>query len=197
MVDVPERVSPLDAVVEPGVFGANTRSPEVFLSENLCGSLVQVQAWPDTVGAVEKAVQSVAKLGVPKAPATAHSETVSIMQTGPGRWLIDSEAEGLEDKLRGKVSAKNGAVTGLTHARVLIQIKGPKAAWVLASGIAIDFDLKAFPVGTSQISHHHEIGVTIHRTGEENFDLYVFTSFARGFWHWITTASSEVGYAVS
>ncbi len=197
MVDFPDRISPLDAVAEPGVFGTDTNSPKVFLSENLCGSLIQVQAWPDTISVVEKALETLTKLAVPKAPETAHSENVSIIQTGPGRWLIDAEVEGLEDKLRSKISAKNGAVTGLTHARVVVEVKGPKAAWVLASGIAIDFSLKAFPVGTSQVSHHHEIGVTIHRTSEESFDLYVFTSFARGIWHWITTASSEVGYAVS
>lgn len=197
MVDLPDRVSPLDAVAEPGMFGADAQNPKIFLSENLCGSLVQVQAWPDTAATVEKAIKAVTKLDAPTSPHTASSEDMSIMQTGPGRWLIDAEAEGLEDKLRSKISTKSGAVTGLTHARALIEIKGPKAAWVLASGIAIDFDVAAFPIGTSQVSHHHEIGVTIHRTGEESFDLYVFTSFARGFWHWITTASSEVGYAVS
>jgi len=197
MVDLPDRTSPLDAVLEPGVFGADTQSPKVFLSENLCGSLVQVQAWPDTIEAVEKSIKTVTKLDAPNAPHTAASEDISIMQTGAGRWLVDGEAEGLEEKLRAKISDKNGAVTSLTHARVVVEIRGPKAAWVLASGIAIDFDEKTFPVGASQVSHHHEIGVTIHRTGEESFDLYVFTSFARGFWHWITTASSEVGYAVS
>ena len=34
------------------------------------------------------------------------------------------------------------------------------------------------------------------RTGEEQFDLYVFRSFARSFWKMLGHAAEEVGYEV-
>ena len=178
MARPPEKLSPLQDLATP-----HTGEGKVELSERLCDSLVQVQAWPDSMDAVEMHLE-----GLKGDP--------TIMPTGPGRWLVEDAEEGLEDILRSIIVADVGAVTGLTHARVVVSITGEKAEWVLASGIALDFDRSAFAVGSTQVSHHHEIGLTIHRTGEQSFDLYVFTSLARSFWQWITRAASEVGYRV-
>ncbi|MEP0941945.1 MAG: sarcosine oxidase subunit gamma family protein [Rhizobiaceae bacterium] len=177
MANSVEKTSPLKELAAPHV-----GSDQVVLYERLCDSLVQVQAWPDTVAKVE------AVLGKLK--------DVTCMASGPGRWLIDAPSDGLDQKLRKTIPAEMGAVTGLTHGRVVVSVSGEKAAWVLASGIALDFHLDAFPVGATKLSHHHEIGLTIHRTGENSFDLYVFTSLVRSFWHWLETASAEVGYSV-
>jgi sarcosine oxidase subunit gamma len=172
-----EKISPLQELATPHI-----GSDAVVLSERLCDSLVQVQAWPETVAKVGEVL---AKL-----------KDVTRMESGPGRWLIEAPVEGLEQKLRKSIPAELGAVTGLTHGRVVVTISGEKASWVLASGIALDFHLDGFPVGTTQLSHHHEIGLTIHRTSEDSFDLYVFTSLVRSFWNWLESASSEVGYSV-
>ena len=179
MVDLPEKRSPLHDLAMP-----KAGSDKVLLSERLCDSLVQVQAWPDTVKEVEKLL-------------AAHRGDVTIMESGPGRWLVEDQKAGLEERLRKKITSELGAVTGLTHARVVVTISGEKSTWVLASGIALDFHLDAFPVGTTQLGHHHEIGLTIHRKGENSFELYVFTSLVRSFWNWIEKASSEVGYSVT
>ena len=121
---------------------------------------------------------------------------VVAMATGPGRWLVESEDEHLEANLRQKIAVSEAAVTGLTHARTIVTISGEKADWVLASGIPLDFHQSAFKTGDVQMSHHHEIGLTIRRTSEQSYDLYVFTSYARSFWQWIARASAEVGYRV-
>ncbi len=181
MVDQPEMLSPLHDLAMPR---AASDTAGVELGERLCASLVQVQAWPNTVGRVEKALSTL-------------KGEITIMPSGPGRWLIEDESEGLEDRLRKKIPSAVGAVTGLTHGRVVISISGRKSEWVLASGIAIDFSTDAFPVGETRLTHHHEIGLTVHRTGETSFDLYVFTSFSRAFWQWIERAGEEVGYSVT
>ena len=177
MANSVEKISPLHDLAVPHV-----GSDKVVLSERLCESLVQVQAWPDTVGDVQAALSKL--------------KDVTLMASGPGRWLVEAPTEGLEQKLRKSIPAEVGAVTGLTHARVVVSVSGEKASWVLASGIALDFHLAAFPVGTTQLSHHHEIGLTIHRISEDSFELYAFTSLVRGLWHWLETASAEVGYSV-
>lgn len=176
-----QKISPLHELAMPrlakGAVG-------VELSERLCDSLVQVQAWPDTIANVQKLISK------------ATSKNAAVMATGPGRWLIEEDVEGMEDRLRASITPDLGAITGLTHARVVVSIDGPKAEWLLATGIALNFDLSAFPVTTTQLSHHHEIGVTIHRTSDESFDLYVFTSYARGLWQWIERAGEEVGLSI-
>lgn len=78
-----------------------------------------------------------------------------------------------------------------------MRVSGPKAAWLLATGIGLDFAEQAFPAGTAQLTHHHEIGLTIHRLDVHTFELYGFTSYARGLWHWLTTTAIEVGYEVT
>lgn len=182
MVDLPEKLSPLHDLAMPRVAEG---AVGVELSERLCGSLVQVQAWPDTIAKVQTVLGK-----------TLGTESIC-MSTGIGRWLIEDEEHGLEEALRQKLPIDLAAITGLTHARVVVNIDGPKAECVLASGIALDFSVKAFPVGSTQVSHHHEIGVTIHRVTEHSFDLYVFTSLSRSFWQWIERASMEVGLSVS
>ena len=181
MADLPDKISPLHDLVMPRVA---KESAGVILSERVCDSLVQVQAWPETVDKVEATVKALGGDCV-------------VMSTGPGRWLIEDDEDGLESGLRKKISTKLGAVTDLTHGRVVVTVEGQKTEWVLASGIALDFSLTAFPIGTTQLSHHHEIGLTIHRTAENRFDLYVFTSLARAFWQWLERASAEVGYGVT
>ena len=178
MVKPPEKLSPLNDLAMPRS-GPNT----VTLSERLCDSLVQVQAWPDSVGKVAKHIKGL-------------KGELRVMETGPGRWLIEGPEPDLEEVLRAGIDSSLGAVTDLTHGRVVVSISGAKANWVLASGIALDFHTDAFPVGKTCLGHHHEIGLTIHRVGVDSFDLYVFTSLVRSFWQWAEIASNEVGFRV-
>lgn len=197
MSERPEKVSPLAAIIEPGTFGNRAKGAGVELSERMPSALVQVQAWPETEDAARKAIEKTcgrspaeARFGVQR------GDTIAIMPTGPGRWLIEAEDEELEGKLREAVGS-DGAVTGLCNARLVITVEGPKANFVLASGFALDFHKDAFPSGEARQTRHHEITVTIARVEKQTFDLYIASSFARSFWTWLTTASSEVSYEVS
>lgn len=197
MADSVERVSPLDAVAIPGAYGSNIEIPPVELSERLVSSLVQISAWPDTVKKVETALAKITGTKIAHGQVANTKGEMVVMPTGPGRWLVESTHENFEESLRELIAADVGSVTGLTHGRVILTVTGEKSTWLLASGIALDFHLDAFPVGEVRQTHHHEIGLTIHRTGEHAFELYLFTSFARAFWEWITIAAGEVGYRVS
>lgn len=197
MADELDRISPLLKVADPGRFGRADGDPRIDLTDRLCTALVQVQAWPETIADTKAAIRSVTGVSVKAGSKAARKGGISVLPTGPGRWLIEGGDAGLEAELRKAMDADVAAVTGLTHARVVVTISGEKSEWVLASGVALDFAQAGFPVGEVRVSHHHEIGVTIHRTAADVFDLYVFTSYARGFWHWITRAAAEVGYTVS
>ena len=77
-----------------------------------------------------------------------------------------------------------------------LRIAGPRAEWVLSKLFALDFAPDAFPVEAGRATAHHDIFVQLQRTREDAFDLYVFRSFARSFWHSLCHAAEEVGYEV-
>lgn len=192
-----DMVSPLEETALPGRYGRREAEDDavgVKLGHRICASLVQITTWPDSLKPVMTALGKLTKLPVGEtAPA---NDDYTVMPIAPGRFLVEAQVTGAEALLRKVVKPEKGAVTGLSHARVAITISGEKAEWVLSKGIAVDFSLAAFPVDTSIVTSHHEIGLTIRRIDEQSFDLYVFTSFARSFWTWLEKAASEVGYEV-
>lgn len=197
MVDFPDRISPLAAVIKQGTFGASESAPKVEISERLPASLIQIAAWPDTFVEAQRRLSEFVNTELAGGQVATHNNGITIMPSGQGRWLIESDDAQLENELVKLLSDDIAAVTGLTHGRVVVGVRGEKATWLLASGVELDFRLSAFPVGDVRMSQHHDIGLTIHRIGEDEFDLYLFTSFARPFWHWITKAALEVGYQVN
>ena len=114
----------------------------------------------------------------------------------PGKFTVVDDAEGLAAAFSGVITPDIGTVTDLSHGRTAIRIAGPKAEWVLAKFFAIDFALPAFPVGAGRSTTHHDVFAQIQRTGVDQFDIYVFRSFARSFWKALCHASEEVGYEV-
>jgi sarcosine oxidase subunit gamma len=114
----------------------------------------------------------------------------------PGKFTVVDEAEGLAQAFAGSITPAIGTLTDLSHGRTAIRIAGPKAEWVMAKFFAIDFALPAFPLGAGRSTNHHDIFAQIQRSGPDQFDIYVFRSFARSFWKALCHASEEVGYEV-
>ena len=112
----------------------------------------------------------------------------------PGKFTLVDEAEALAQAFAGSVTPAIGTLTDLSHGRTAIRIAGPKAEWVMAKFFAIDFALPAFPLGAGRSTNHHDIFAQIQRSGADQFDIYVFRSFARSFWKALCHASEEVGY---
>lgn len=192
-----DQLSPLEPVLRPGKYGYLGDKPGVSLSEPQPGSIVQLAAWRGKEGALVKAVKQVSGLAVPGgAGGGVVTKTLSAFAFAPGRFLVVSDEEGLAEKFTQAVDTDTGTVTDLSHGRTAIRIAGPRAQWVLAKLFAIDFALPSFPVGTGISTVHHDIFTQIQRRGSDSFDLYVFRSFARSFWHSLCRASEELGYEV-
>ncbi|MGL4489698.1 MAG: sarcosine oxidase subunit gamma, partial [Rhizobiaceae bacterium] len=111
------------------------------------------------------------------------------------RWFI-AGPESLSDTIKSKLKPSDGSLIDLTHGRASLLIVGPKAERVLSKLYAIDFSVAAFPVDTGMATSHHNIFTQIHRPYPSAFDLFVFRSFARSFWHTLQRAAEEVGYEV-
>ncbi|MER9679342.1 sarcosine oxidase subunit gamma [Mesorhizobium sp. M0184] len=192
-----ERQSPLEPVLHPGSHGNFEHGVEIILSETRPGSILQLAAWPGEEKKLMAGIHTVTGLALPDgAGGGVTNGARSVFGFAPGKFTVVDEAEGLAPAFADVVTSAIGTVTDLSHGRTAIRIAGPKAEWVLAKFFAIDFALPAFPIGAGRSTMHHDIFAQIQRTGADQFDIYVFRSFARSFWKALCHASEEVGYEV-
>lgn len=195
-----ETISPLRGHNQARAVGAGEAG--VTLTERKLVSLVQVAAWPDTVEQVTDIVASLAGCAPPQGPSgSSGGPEGAILAIAPGRLLVESRDPRLAERLAGQVGPALGAVTDLSHARIAIRISGPKAAWILAKGMALDFHPQAFPAMKVAQCAIHEVGLVVRRLSAQeptggSFDLYVYRGFALSFWEWLTEAAAETGYRV-
>lgn len=192
-----EQLSPLAEAWQPGLHGNIVDGPGVTIAETRPGSIVQVAGWPGTEKQVMEAIRAVTGLSLADgAGAGVFTDTKAAFGIAPGVFLVADQTEGLEAAFAAALTADIGVATGLSHGRTAIRIAGPKAEWVLAKFFALDFSLPAFPVGAGKSASHHDVFAQLQRTGPDQFDLYVFRSFARAFWTALCHAAEEVGYEV-
>jgi len=193
-----EAVSPLRGHNEPRVVQRGGDEPPVVLTERRLVGLAQVAAWPDTAEAVTDTVASLLHSAPPQGPSGSSGDAEgAILAIAPGRLLVESRDARLAERLAEQIGPELGAVTDLSHARIAIRVSGPKAAWVLAKGLALDLHPAAFPPMKVAQAAIHEVGVIVRRLGPDSFDLYVYRGFALSFWEWLTEAAAETGYRVA
>ena len=195
MVDL---LSPLKPVWKPGTHGNTAAGIGVVLTETQPGSIVQLAAWTGQEKKLIAAIRDVTGLALPDgAGGGIANETRAAFGFAPGRFLVVDQAEGIATKFEKRVTSAIGTVTDLSHGRTALKISGPRSEWVLSKFFAIDFAQPAFPIGSGISTVHHDVFAQIQRTGADQFDLYVFRSFARSFWQALCHGSEEVGYEVS
>lgn len=192
-----DQLSPLAPVLRPGRHALADRSVGVTLAETQPGSIVQLAAWRGEESNMISAIKEVTGLALPDgAGGGVATETKAAFGFAPGKFLVVDQDEGPAAAFANVVTPDIGTITDLSHGRTAIRIAGPKAEWVLAKFFAADFSLPAFPLGSGMSTVHHDIFAQIQRTGADQFDVYVFRSFARSFWDSLCHASEEVGYEV-
>jgi len=190
-----DQLSPLAPVLKPGRHGHETFG--VSLAEVAPGSIVQLAAWRNQESAMIAIIKEATGLALPDgAGGGVATPNKAAFGFAPGKILVADQDEGLAATMAKAVTSQTGTVTDLSHGRTVLRVSGPKAEWVLAKFFAIDFSLPAFPLGAGLSTVHHDIFAQIQRTGPDQFDTYVFRSFARSFWTSLCHASEEVGYEV-
>jgi methylglutamate dehydrogenase subunit D len=179
-----DRASPLGTGFKPGRYGNIANGIGVTLSETTFGFLGELAAFAGALDRIEKLVAAVSK-----------SEESAAFKIAASRWFLAGPAT-LADAIRARMKSADGSVVDLTHGRTSVRVSGPKAEWVLSKLYAIDFSLAAFPVETGLSTTHHSIFTQIYRRDAQNFDLFLFRSLARSFWHTLQRAAEETGYEV-
>ncbi|MFZ2102281.1 MAG: sarcosine oxidase subunit gamma family protein [Oricola sp.] len=189
--------SPLAGHRERGTFGASPEGgPGVTLSERFGLAIAEATAWRGSETRIRLAIKSAAGLSLRTEPGAGviKGETAAF-NIGPGRYLVSGTKDGLVAALDA-ASGGDGTVTDLSHGRSAIRIDGPQSRWVLAKLFPVDFADEVFAKGNGVATAHHDILAQIQRVGADAFDVYVFRSFARSFWHLLCRSAGEVGYRV-
>ena len=152
----------------------------VHIRAGLVPSAVLVSTWVSGEAGLQAALAEM--LG--QAPPGPTGQTLAtqlglLMRTGPEEWLLIGDAAGDPyPVLRAAIGADVGGVTDLSHARCRINLQGPRCLDTLSKLFALDCRPTAFPVGELRMSGHHHLPCSLHRLGETEFDLYVFTTYA-------------------
>jgi methylglutamate dehydrogenase subunit D len=180
-----DRASTLGAEFKPGLYGDVSNGAGVMLSETFFGFTAEIAAFPGYENDIAKLIRKT-EAGV--------EDGVSF-QIARGRWLAAGSTK-FRAALENGINESQGSLIDLTHGRSVITVSGPKAEWVLSKLFAVDFRLSAFPEKTGLATMHHDIFAQIYRAGAERFEIFVFRSLARSFWHTLCHAAEDVGYDV-
>jgi sarcosine oxidase subunit gamma len=165
----------------------------VVLSEISPLSVLQVQAWPESLSAVEGLIGALTGATPPEVGRAALSEEVSVAAIAPGSFVVAAKSLDLLPRFEHVVSADKAGVTDLSHGRTVVRLTGKSAAAVLAKCVAIDLDDSVFPPGRVAATAIHHVDVLIIRRSESVFDLFILRSFAAGLVEWILDAGLEYG----
>ena len=111
----------------------------------------------------------------------------------PGQWLaVFHDKNGLDmDSLVSEL-ADIGYASQQSDSRVCIRVSGANARDLMTRGCRLDLHPDATGEGFCAQSQMAQIGVLLHQISDEpTYDLYVYSGFARSFWHWLTETAEQ------
>lgn len=183
-----ERRSPLADLVS-----ASGKEAETALSEVRPASVMQVAAWPQTLGTVERALAEMLGVAAPRIGTAASDPNLTIAAIAPGRFLLTAAAPDLTARLQSGLPAGEATVTDLAHGRAILRLEGPAAAATLGRCVAIDLHPDAFPPGRIAQTAIHHVDVMLHRVAATAFHVWVLRGFAESLAEWILDAGHDLG----
>jgi heterotetrameric sarcosine oxidase gamma subunit len=193
-------VSALAGVATPGRFGKASGEPGVVIQERAGLGLATMAARKEQAAALKDAIASGYGVELPDGSRVAHGSSVSFIGYGPGQWLAVSETLGSEALARDLAQRLKGlaSVSDQSGGRTVIRVSGPRARDVLAKGLPIDLDPRAFPLGSAATSTISLMGVQLWQAGDtRSYDIALFRSVSQSFWRWLTASAAEFGYEVT
>lgn len=176
---------------------------QVRLHAHTLANVALISTWPSGTGALcaalTQALGATDMFPLPGATGqTAPCPLGLLMRSGPHEFmLIGDAATDPLGGLRRHIGPDIGAVLDLSHARVRVHVQGPKTVATLGKLFALDFRDAAFPVGALQLSGHHHVPCSLHRVGQDHFDLYMLSTYAHGQLESLHDAALEYGVALT
>jgi len=193
-------LSALAGLAVPGRFGKPDGEPGVLISERVGLGLATVAARKGQVDALKAAVAEAYGVDLPESSAVAQGPAVSFIGQGPGQWLAVSETLANEALARDLAQHIAGlaSISDQSGGRTVLRVSGKRAREVLAKGLPIDLDPRAFPLGSAATSVISLMGVQHWQVDDtRSYDIAIFRSLSQSFWRWLTASAAEFGYEVT
>lgn len=99
---------------------------------------------------------------------------------GPDEWLLltsEDEQDALTAALEKALGDQPHALVDVSHRQDAILVTGPKAEWLLASGLPIDLHADSFAVGTVTRTLFNKAPVMVWRLGADSFVIEAWGTF--------------------
>ena len=195
-LQIPQVRSPLEGVYHPGIYGAKQVEPGVIIQERKLEKIIQIAAWPETVGTVAADLKKALGLESKPNPGLASgNDSEIVIQTAPLKFLaIGEEAE--LSSLTDKFSSDQAVCLDLSHSLTALRISGTAVRSFLNRGLTLDLEDKAFPVRATATTALNSISVILHRVEADIYDLYIPRAFARVIWEWIEETGLQFGMEI-
>jgi methylglutamate dehydrogenase subunit D len=193
-------VSALSGIAVPGRYGKDEAEPSIVITELTGLGLATVACRKGQASALSATVRKAYDVDLPVSSRVAQGAAVSFIGYGPEQWLAVSEALAKE-ALAGELAAKLqglASVSDQSGGRTVLRMGGNRARDVLAKGLPIDLDPRAFPLGSAATSAISHIGVQLWQADDtRSYDLAIFRSLSESFWRWLAASAAEFGYEVT
>jgi heterotetrameric sarcosine oxidase gamma subunit len=167
----------------------------VRLSEVRAGSILQVQAWPDTAETVRRVITELTGLEAPAIGRGSNAAGAFVAAVAPGRYLIAGDASDFSQRFQAALLSSDGTVSDISHGRAILKLEGEAAADVLATSVALDLHPSVFPPGRVVQTMIHHIDVVIYRRADTIFELWVLRSYAEALAEWLLDQGLPFGIA--
>lgn len=152
--------------------------------------------------ALSERIRSRYGLNLPLGPTRVGKDGIAFAEVGPRTWLAaaDGAANGFATSLSNSIGDL-AAVVDQTDGYAALRLSGKMVRQALAKGFMIDLHPRKFRRGDVASTSVAHIGATIWRLddgpdGFSAFEVVVFRSLMRSFWHWLAESSAEFGLAV-
>lgn len=158
--------------------------------------LWQIDAWHSSDAQVRELLSQHCGLDIAAQSGAAVVQGESrLMWAGPARyWLVLERDSDKPQQIEAQLDAEVGHIIDLSHSRTVIQLQGEAAQAVLQSGIAVDLDAQVFKPGKVMLTAlAHHTPVTLHRLGDQHFELYVYRSYAQHTMEWLLEVAKPFG----
>lgn len=131
---------------------------------------------------IRAAAEGALRLAVPAAACRAAAEGESAaLWLGPDEWLLISSEQRAEETaaaLRAALAGRAHSLVDVSHRQVALEVSGPDAPALLATGCPLDLDASSFPVGMCTRTMLAKAEIVLWRTRAQGFRIEVWRSFA-------------------
>lgn len=163
--------------------------------------MVQVSAWAATAEPVCALIAEALGVTPPAQPNTvAAAGQTRILWLSPHRWLIvmpGRPGRDLVGELATLLPPAAAAIVDQGAGRVVFAVCGARARDLLAKALPIDIHPARFPPGRCVQGSMAHVGVLVHATAPDAFELYVSRAFAQYFREVLADSAMEFSVEAS